>query len=106
MSCALTSHAKWFQLFHPIGGVRARRLSSERAGWCATASPTPRQINREARTNTAPLLSRAILPSPLSGTEWGTRGGGPASEPEHGDTEREQRRAPHQVDRDAGGGQA
>src|SRR5437016_13911582 len=101
MSCALTSHAKWFQLFHPIGGVRARRLSSERAGWCARASPTPRQINREARTNTAPLLSRAILPSSLSGTEWGTRGRGPAGGPGDGDAESDQRTAPRRVDADA-----
>ena len=27
MSFALTSQPKWFQLFHPIGGVRARPLS-------------------------------------------------------------------------------
>src|SRR5574341_276585 len=26
MSCSLTSQAKWFQLFHPMGGVRARPL--------------------------------------------------------------------------------
>src|SRR5205823_1672420 len=47
----------------------------ERAGGLVChGEPDARQINREARTNTAPLLSRAILPSPLSGTERGTRG--------------------------------
>src|SRR6185295_16077995 len=30
ISCSLTSQPKWFQLFQPIGGVRARPLSRER----------------------------------------------------------------------------
>src|SRR5207237_9690413 len=79
MSCALTSQPKWFQLFHPIGGVRARRLSRERAGWCTTMSPRPRPINVVNRRTTRLLLSRvelAVVP-PLRNGE-GARGGGRA----------------------------
>src|ERR1041384_5795025 len=39
MRRALTSQPKWFQLFHPIGGVRARPLSSSggRPEWTGAA---------------------------------------------------------------------
>src|SRR6266480_5641840 len=38
ISCALTSQPKWFQLFQPMGGVRATPLSS--GGLGAPASPS------------------------------------------------------------------
>src|SRR5256885_13203694 len=55
MSCALTSHPKWFQLFHPIGGVRARRLFCERGGWLATAGPLPRDLGGVDHREPGPL---------------------------------------------------
>src|SRR5213082_2536708 len=86
MSCALTSHPKWFQLFQPIGGVRARRLSSELAGSRTTARPRPRHMSVANRRNTRQLLSGVglfVAPPPRKGE--GAGGGGrarAAGEPE------------------------
>src|SRR5438477_11253715 len=95
MSCALTSHPKWFQLFQTIGGVRASLLSSGRAGWCATASPKPRHMNVVNRGNTEQLLSG--VRGQGSGVRRLTR---VTCQREHRDAEHAQHRSPHQVDGD------
>src|SRR2546423_13885147 len=86
MSCALTSHPKWFQLFQPIGGVRARRLSSERAGSRTTARPRARHMSVANRRETRqPLSGGGVLFVPPLPNREGGRGGGrapPAGEPE------------------------
>src|SRR6266852_2032991 len=46
ISCAETLHPKWFQLFQPIGGVRARPLSSGAVEGTALAPKTSRASSR------------------------------------------------------------
>ena len=71
MSASLTSHWKRFQLFHPIGGVRARSIHATRApgagactaaaacGPAACSSPAPPGCTAQSAAANATAPARA-----------------------------------------------
>src|SRR5437870_1264896 len=69
ISCSLTLQPKWFQLFHPIGGVRASPLSraarAPRPGPGATtgamSSTASNGLARRECTEAFSLVSRALV---------------------------------------------
>src|SRR5438309_9593683 len=66
ISCSLTLQPKWFQLFHPIGGVRASPLSrAARPGPGATtgamSSTASNGLARRECTAAFSLVSRALV---------------------------------------------
>src|SRR5258708_6800025 len=57
ISCSLTLQPKWFQEFQPMGGVRARPLSSRAAG----AAPNAAAAQHRARARRMAGLERNLV---------------------------------------------